>query len=95
MTAPTAVKAGAFRASYADSAVATWTYAVRTPPPTIAPAGGDYAAMPVISISAASSSDTIRYTLDRNEPSLTGRRKLLKPLVRILTARFALMTSVI
>jgi hypothetical protein len=51
--------------------------------------------MPVISISAASSSDTIRYTLDRNEPSLTGRRKLLKPLVRILTARFALMTSVI
>jgi hypothetical protein len=72
VTAPTTVKARAFRSSYADSAVAEWSYSVRTAKPTISPAAASVSSLPIVSITSTVAGVTIRYTTDATTPTATS-----------------------
>jgi alpha-tubulin suppressor-like RCC1 family protein len=73
--ATTTVKAKAFKANYASSAVATTTYDVdasgAAATPTIVPAGGWFATQQTVTISGPSGA-TLRYTIDGTDPTTSS-----------------------
>jgi len=70
----TTVKAKAFKSGMNDSATASATYTIGTPidtvaAPTFSPAAGTYTNAQNVTLSCATASATIRYTLDGSEPT--------------------------
>ena len=72
MNSPTTLKAQAYRASYNPSAVGSWTFLVRVGQPTLSAGAGSYDPMPSVTVTTATAGDSLRYTLDRSEPTDTS-----------------------
>jgi alpha-tubulin suppressor-like RCC1 family protein len=75
VNATTTVKAKAFKANYASSAVASTTYDVdasaAAATPTVVPAGGWFATQQTVTISGATGA-TLRYTIDGTDPTTSS-----------------------
>lgn len=71
MLSPTVVRVRAFKNGAAPSSVVGGLYEIRVPPPDVTPPGGEtvYSTPPVVSIMHSDPSVSVRYTLDRREPT--------------------------
>src|SRR5207237_6259328 len=70
----TTLKAIAFKAGLADSAVTSGTYTITLPvaaAPTFSPAGGSYATAQTVTIGTTTAGASIRYTTDGSTPTST------------------------
>ncbi len=67
--ATTTIKARALKTGWTDSAISTATYTLKAITPIFSPIGGGFGSPQVVTISTATPSATIRYTVDGSEPT--------------------------
>jgi hypothetical protein len=69
---PLTLKAIAYKADWADSAVASAVYGLAVATPSLSPSGGAYTSAQSVTISTATPGTSIRYTTDGSTPSPTS-----------------------
>ncbi len=72
LSTPTTIRARAFKASAAPSNIAGGLYRLKLATPTISPPAGTYASLPSVSATHTVSGVTMRYTVNRRDPTETS-----------------------